>query len=406
MTHKYVQRPNELAFLKNNKDTNKLKVIYGVRRAGKSTIFSLFQHYLVQKGVAENQIISVNFDDFHYNELLDPYKLHQFILGKLIPNQPNYIFLDELQIVPDFDKLLDSLLYREDTDIYIAGSNEYFIQQLANSPIVGNFVKHNILPLSFESYHNWHQTNKQFFTKQQLFKRYTENSFPFTLFFENSSERIHYLEGIYSTVVLNDIVKRLSVQDVRVLERLIEALVSSIGSLVTINKLKNKLKQLNAPIANNTIDRYITGILESNIMYRARRYDIHSMKILSTQEKYYMVDVGLQYLVLNGQISNPGAIIENIVYLELLRRGYEVYVGKSNQYLVDFVAIDADSEFSYYQVAETMADEDKLKYELKCLQSIHDYYPKYLLTLDEVPNRTSYGGIKKLNLIDWLLGEE
>ena len=207
-------------------------------------------------------------------------------------------------------------------------------------------------------------------------------------------------------MVLNDIVKRLQVQDVRVLERLIEALVSSIGNLVTINKLKNKLKQLNTPIANNTIDRYITGILESNIMYRARRFDIPSMKILSTQEKYYMVDPGLQYLVLNGQVDNIQSIIENVVYLELLRRGFEVYIGKSNQYMVDFVAIDADYEYTYYQVVESTLDDKVLKGELKCLQSIHDYYPKYLITLDDVPQKTSYGGIKKMNLLDWLVNDD
>lgn len=406
MTHRYVARPNELSFLINNMNQPVIKVISGVRRSGKSTLLLLFQDYLIEQGVMPEQIISVNFDDFHFHDLLNPYELHQYLLKRIRSNQMNYLFLDEIHLVPDFEKLLDSLLYREDTDIYIVGSNEYFIKKLANSPLEGKYICHNMLPLSFKSYQNWHKLHKHFATQQHLFNRYCQNSFPFTLFFDTDFERVHYLEGIYSTVVLNDIVKRLQVQDVRVLERLIEALVSSIGNLVTINKLKNKLKQLNTPIANNTIDRYITGILESNIMYRARRFDIPSMKILSTQEKYYMVDPGLQYLVLNGQVDNIQSIIENVVYLELLRRGFEVYIGKSNQYMVDFVAIDADYEYTYYQVVESTLDDKVLKGELKCLQSIHDYYPKYLITLDDVPQKTSYGGIKKMNLLDWLVNDD
>lgn len=406
MTHRYVARPNELSFLIKNMNQPVIKVISGVRRSGKSTLLLLFQDYLIEQGVMPEQIISVNFDDFHFHDLLDPYELHQYLLKRIRPNQMNYLFLDEIQLVPGFEKLLDSLLYRADTDIYIVGSNEYFINQLVNSPLEGKYICSNMLPLSFKGYQNWHKLNKQFASQQQLFTRYCQNSFPFTLFFDTDSERVHYLEGIYSTVVLNDIVKRLQVQDVRVLERLLEALVSSIGNLVTINKLKNKLKQLNTPIANNTIDRYITGILESNIMYRARRFDIPSMKILSTQEKYYMVDPGLQYLVLNGQVDNIQSIIENVVYLELLRRGFDVYIGKSNQYMVDFVAIDADYEYTYYQVVASTLDEKVLKSELKCLQSIHDYYPKYLITLDDVPQKTSYGGIKKMNLLDWLVNDD
>lgn len=403
---RYVQRPNELAFLTKHMNQPIIKVIYGVRRAGKSTLFKLFKDYLLQNAIPEQQIVSINFDDFNFNDLIEPNKLHQYILSKLIPNQMNYILLDELQYVPEFERLLDSLLHRGNIDLYIAGSNEYFIEQLSESSLAGKYITQNILPLSFAEYVQWHQQNNHFFTERQLFSQYKKNSFPFTLFFDTDSERLHYLEGVYSTVVLNDIVKRLSVQDVRVLESLIEALVSSMGQLVTINKLKNKLKKLNTPIANNTIDRYISGILGSNIMYCARRFDIHSMKLLSTQEKYYMVDTGLQFLILSGQVDGKQSLIENIVYLELLRRGYDVYVGKSNKYMIDFVAVDSDYEYSYYQVCESVTDEAILKQELKSLQSIHDYYPKYLLTLDDVSKKTNYGGIKKMNLIDWLLKQE
>lgn len=403
MTHRFVQRSHALNFLNKYKQQPLIKVVSGIRRAGKTTLFLLFQDELLQQGVTQQQIISINFDDYKFRELSDPHQLHQYILSKLMVNQMNYIFLDEIQTVPHFEKLLDSLLYREEIDLYIASSNSSFITELEQSELSGRYIIQTMLPLSFNEYVHWHQQNNHFFTVKELFNQYLKNSFPFTVFFNSDQERLDYLEGVYSTVVLNDIVKRLSVQDVRVLERLIEALVLSIGNLVTINKLKNKLKQLNTPIANNTIDRYINGILDSNILYSARRFDIPSLQILKTQEKYYMVDVGLQQLVLNGQESDFESLLENIVYLELIRRGYQVYVGKSNQYKIDFVALDANQEYSYYQVAVSMADENVLKQELKCLQSIHDYYPKYLLSLDEASPKANYGGIKKLNLLDWLL---
>lgn len=403
MTHRFVQRPLALAFLNKHKHQPLIKVVSGIRRSGKTTLFRLFQDELLQQGVTQQQIISINFDDFSFRKMSDPHQLHHYILSKLTANQMNYLFIDEVQTVPHFEKLLDSLLYREDIDLYIGGSNSSLITELEQSMLVGRYITQTMLPLSFKEYVNWYQQNNHFFTRNELFNQYLKNSFPFTVFFNSDQERMDYLEGVYSTVVLNDIVKRLSVQDVRVLERLIEALVLSIGNLVTINKLKNKLKQLNTPIANNTIDRYINGILNSNVMYTARRFDIPSLKVLKTQEKYYMVDVGLQQLILNGQDSNFESVLENIVYLELIRRGYQVFIGKSNQYKIDFVALDANQEYSYYQVAVSMADETVLKKELKCLQSIHDYYPKYLLSLDEDSPKSNYGGIKKLNLLDWLL---
>lgn len=403
MTHRFVQRPQALAFLHQYKHQPMIKVVSGIRRSGKTTLFRLFHDELLQQGVTHQQIISINFDDFSFRKLSDPHQLHLYIQSKLAANQMNYLFIDEVQTVPHFDQLLDSLLYREDIDLYISGSNSSFLIDLEESMLVGRYVTLTMLPLSFKEYTNWYQQNNIFFTRSELFNQYLKNSFPFTVFFNSDQERMDYLEGVYSTVVLNDIVKRLSVQDVRVLERLIEALVLSIGNLVTINKLKNKLKQLNTPIANNTIDRYINGILNSNVMYTARRFDIPSLKVLKTQEKYYIVDVGLRGLILNGQESNFESVLENIVYLELIRRGYQVYIGKSNQHKVDFVALDTNQEYSYYQVAVSMTDEAVLKKELKCLQSIHDYYPKYLLSMDEVSSKSNYGGIKKLNLLDWLL---
>ena len=285
MTHRFVQRPLALAFLNKYKHQPLIKVVSGIRRSGKTTLFRLFQDELLQQGVTQQQIISINFDDFSFRKMSDPHQLHHYILSKLTANQMNYLFIDEVQTVPHFEKLLDSLLYREDIDLYIGGSNSSLITELEHSMLVGRYITQTMLPLSFKEYVNWYQQNNHFFTRNELFNQYLKNSFPFTVFFNSDQERMDYLEGVYSTVVLNDIVKRLSVQDVRVLERLIEALVLSIGNLVTINKLKNKLKQLNTPIANNTIDRYINGILNSNVMYTARRFDIPSLKVLKTQEK-------------------------------------------------------------------------------------------------------------------------
>lgn len=403
LEQKYVARDEYLNFLKRNRDKHIIKVVSGVRRSGKSTLFLLFRDYLKKTGVKDNQIINLNFEDMDFEDLLDPEKLYSYIKKKLLPDQMNYIFLDEIQHVHNFEKVADSLFIKDNVDLYITGSNAYFLSGEIATLLTGRYVQLNMLPLSFNEFVQWHKQNNKFTNDQDMFNQYLKSSFPYTLFTEIDQERIEYLQGIYSTIVLTDIVTRLNIKDVPVLERLIRTLFSNIGSQVTINKITNTLRSNGYKTSNKTIDRYLEGILDSLLMYEAKRYDIHDHDLLSSNSKYYVVDLGLRRLLLPDHQEDYGHIIENVVYLELLRRFPNVYVGQSGKYEVDFVALNGRNEARYFQVALTTLDENVLKRELRSLQRIGDSYPKYLLTLDTLNKDANYNGIQKMNIIDWLL---
>ncbi|WP_333603784.1 ATP-binding protein [Lactobacillus acetotolerans] len=403
LEQKYVARDEYLNFLKRNRDKHIIKVVSGVRRSGKSTLFLLFRDYLKKTGVKDNQIINLNFEDMDFEDLLDPEKLYSYIKKKLLPDQMNYIFLDEIQHVHNFEKVADSLFIKDNVDLYITGSNAYFLSGEIATLLTGRYVQLNMLPLSFNEFVQWHRQNNKFTNDQDMFNQYLKSSFPYTLFTETDQERIEYLQGIYSTIVLTDIVTRLNIKDVPVLERLIRTLFSNIGSQVTINKITNTLRSNGYKTSNKTIDRYLEGILDSLLMYEAKRYDIHGHDLLSSNSKYYVVDLGLRRLLLPDHQEGYGHIIENVVYLELLRRFPNVYVGQSGKYEVDFVALNGRNEAHYFQVALTTLDENVLKRELRSLQRIGDSYPKYLLTLDTLNKDANYNGIQKMNIIDWLL---
>lgn len=405
MNRKYIERTEYLDFLIRSMNKPIIKVVSGIRRAGKSTLFMLFRDYLSQNGVTNEQILTINFEAFENDELRDAKKLHDYVLAHLVPNQMNYIFLDEIQHVKDFERVVDSLYIRENVDLYITGSNAYFLSGELATLLSGRYIELKMLPLSFKEFVAWHKQNEIELSDTVLFNNYLKSAFPYTLFVDSEAERLDYLQGIFSTVVLNDIVKRLNVQEVRTLERLLETLFSSVGSPVTINKIKDTMVSKGLKITNNTVDKYLQGILDSMIMYEAKRYDIHGRKLLETQAKYYVSDIGLRSLVLRDHLEDFGHIIENIVYLELLRRGNKVYVGYSSKYEVDFVAINAKQEIEYYQVALSTLDEAVLARELRSLQMINDHYPKYLITMDEIVREANYEGIQKIHLLDWLLGE-
>lgn len=400
---KYVQREIYLDFFKRHQNKPIIKVVSGVRRSGKSTLFHLFKQYLLMSGVAEEQIISINFEDMQYDDLRNAKNLYTYLTDRVVPDRQTYIFLDEIQHVTAFERVVDSLFLNEQVDLYITGSNAYFLSGEIATLLSGRYVELKMLPLSFREFVNWNQQNSIDKTETDFFNDYLKSSFPYTLFTDNDQELFEYLEGVYSTVVLNDIVARLGIQDVRVLERVIETLFSTIGSLVTVNKLTNTLNSSGTKITNKTVERYLKGILDSLIMYQAKRYDIHGRALLDTQEKYYVVDSGLRRLLLRDHQEDYSHMIENIVYLELLRRQNKVYVGKNGNYEVDFVTINDKQERCYYQVALSTLDEKILARELRSLQAIDDHYPKYLLTLDSLNKTANYEGIQKLNIIDWLL---
>lgn len=401
---KYVNRPEYLDFLKRWQNRQIIKVVSGVRRAGKSTLFYLFRNYLKEhEEVKEEQFISINFENMKYDNLRNAQNLYDYLENKILPDQMNYIFLDEIQHVKEFERVVDSLFLKDNVDIYLTGSNAYFLSSEIATLLTGRYVELKILPLSFSEFVAWHKQNDKFTNNDDMFNKYLESSFPYTLFIDTPKERNEYLQGVYSTIVLTDIVSRLNIKDTPVLERVIQSLYSSIGSQVSINKITNTLKSAGYSSSNKTVDWYLGGILGSLLMYEAKRYDIHSRQLLKSQSKYYGVDIGIRNILLPDHQEDFGHIIENIVYLELLRRNKAVYVGDSSKYEVDFVGISDLNELSYYQVALTTMDEKVLKRELRSLEQIRDSYPKYLLTLDTINRTANYNGIQKLNLIDWLL---
>lgn len=399
----YVQRESYLSFLRRHKNKPVVKVVSGVRRSGKSILFKLFQEELVSNGINKKQIITLNFEDLRNEHLLNYKALYDYIIEHKCENQMTYVFLDEIQMIDQFEKVVDSLLLQEQIDIYITGSNAYFLSSELATLLTGRYVQLNMLPLSFKEFVMWQEQNQIIKSLPDYYEQYIKSSFPYTLRISEQLERFDYLQGLYSTVVLNDIVKRINVQDVSILERIIEVLFSSIGSLITINKLRNTLVSKGYKIAHQTIDRYISAILDSLIMYEAKRYNIKGKALLDKQSKYYCVDVGLRQLLLRDHQEDYGHILENIIFLELKRRGYSVYVGENNKYEVDFVAIAPDNSVSYYQVALTTLDEQTLNRELRSLESIDDQYPKYLLTLDQFNPTANYNGIQKLNALEWLV---
>lgn len=395
-----IERKEYLNTLIDFKDKHIIKVLTGIRRCGKSTLFILFQNYLLNNGVNREQIISINFEDIDYEELLDYKALYKYIKKRLIPSKMNYIFLDEIQNVPNYQKAVDSLFIKNNVDLYLTGSNAYLLSGEIATLLSGRYIEIQMLPLSFKEYVSY------FNDKTDLSRKYTDylinSSFPYTLELNGSKKNIReYLGGIYSTVVLKDIIARKNINDVFMLESIIRFMFDNIGNLCSIKKIADTMTSDGRKITSPTVENYLSALVDSYILYKVRRYDIKGKQYLKTGEKYYVVDIGLRYYLLGTKKVDMGHILENIIYLELLRRGYEIYIGKVGSTEVDFIAIN-DEGIEYYQVALTVHDEKTLERELYPLNSISDHNPKYLLTLDDDPP-TSHNGIKQLNAIDWLL---
>ena len=318
----------------------------------------------------------------------------------LTPDEMNYVFLDEVQMVPDFQRACDSLYILKNVDLYITGSNAGLLSGELATLLSGRYVEIKMLPLSFKEYISA-------VGESDLSRKYGDyllnSSFPYTLELNNRKDILAYLDGIYTSTVLKDIVKRKKIADVAVLESVIRFMFDNIGNLCSATKIANTLKSGGKGASVHTVDNYLTALCESFVLYKVGRYDIKGKQLLQTQEKYYLADIGLRYYLLGMKPADMGHILENIVYLELLRRGYELYVGRQDNGEVDFIAIN-DSGTEYYQVALTVRDENTLKRELTPLDSISDHNPKYLLTLDDDPP-TSHNGIKQLNALEWLLNK-
>ena len=409
-----IDRKEYLDFLVKSKDRQIIKVVSGVRRCGKSTLFEIYKDFLLENGVAKNQIISINFEDMDYEELTDYKKLYEYIKSKMIEDKRNYIFLDEIQHVDKFEKVVDSLFIKENTDLYITGSNAYFMSSELATLLSGRYIELKMLPLSFKEYYQAkleyekmeQKENRISKTLIQYYNEYIVNSsFPYTLQLDSNLKNIHeYLSGIYNSVLLKDIVARLKISDVMRLESVVKYIFDNIGNLTSLSKIANTLTSMGRKTDAKTIEKYIRGLIDSLLVYEVSRYNIKGKEFLSTLSKYYVADLGLRQMILGNRNIDMGHILENIIYLELIRRKGNVYVGQFDKNEIDFVVINSN-EIEYYQVALTVLDEYTLKRELDAFKNIKDNYPKYLITLDDVMVNTDYDGIKVVNALEWLLGE-
>lgn len=399
MDSKTIYREEYINKLKMYKDKRIIKVLTGIRRSGKSTILNEFKKQLIEEGVSEKNIISINFEDNNNKELLDEEKLHDFIINNTDKNCQNYIFLDEIQNVNKFQKCVDSLFLREYLDIYITGSNSYMLSGELATYLTGRYIQIHVLPLSFKEYVSYYGENDEL-------KKYNEYSmyggFPYLINLDNSSEKIEYLDSIYSTVIMKDVINRKKVNDIMILESICRFLFDNIGSSVSTKKISDTLASNGRKNSVHTIEEYLNSLLESYILYKVNRFDIKGKQLLKTQEKYYLSDLGLRtYLLGKNSNRDLGHILENIIFLELKRKGYRIFIGKNDVNEVDFV-VETNDDYMYVQVALSVRDEQTLKRELIPLETIPDHYKKYIITLDYDTN--NYNGIKQISAIDFLLG--
>ncbi len=399
-----IERKEDLDWLLRWREQSIIKVVSGVRRCGKSTLFEIYRDYLLKDGVDVGQIHALNFEDIALEHLTNYRTLYDHIIPLLMPDKMNYIFLDEIQHVAQFEKVVDSLFLKPNCDVYITGSNAYFMSGELATLLSGRYVELKMLPLSFKEFCSGLPEDAQRLSKAKKFNLYLEiGSFPYTAqFAERKREAKEYLRDIYHTVLLKDIVARLKIPDVNSLENVTKFLLHNIGSRVSPRKIADTLKSQGKGVDQKTVDKYIRGLTDSLMLYEASRYNIKGRQFLTTQSKYYTVDVGLRNMLVRGQESDTGHLLENIVFLELKRRGYNVYVGQLDDGEVDFVAPGTDS-IRYFQVAASTLDGETLKRELAPLKRITDNYPKILLTLDEVFGTADYEGILKKNVLEWLL---
>ncbi|MEG0823623.1 MAG: ATP-binding protein [Erysipelotrichaceae bacterium] len=392
-------RKEYLNDLINLKEKNLIKVITGIRRCGKSTLFQLYKDYLKNVGISDEQIIMVNLEEAEFRNINSHEQLYDHVLNKLLKDKMNYVFLDEVQQVTNFQKAVDWLYTEKNVDLYITGSNAFLLSGELATLLSGRYVEIKMLPLSFKEYVSYFQENHN---NAELYANYLQNSsFPGTLELNRNKDIKNYLEGIYDSIVLKDIIFRNKISDASLLQILIEFMFDNIGNMCSVTNIVNTLKTNGRKISIPTLDTYLIALCNSFILYKVGRYDVKGKQYLATGHKYYIADIGLRYYLLGSKQGDMGHTLENIVYLELLRRGYEVYIGKVERKEVDFIALNSKNT-EYYQVALSVIDEKTLSRELASLKAIKDHNPKYLLTMDYAPN-TSYDGIKQLNIIDWLL---
>ncbi|MBQ3142766.1 MAG: ATP-binding protein [Bacilli bacterium] len=393
-----IDRPNYLNDLISFKEKDLIKIVTGIRRCGKSTLFDLYIEYLISTGINKNQIIRMNLEEYEFNNIISYDDLYNYVNSKLVDDKMNYVFINEVQRITNFQKAVDSLYIKKNVDLYITGSNSKLLSGELATLLSGRYVEIKMLPLSFKEYISYTGEND---VQKKYVDYITKSSFPYTLKLESAKEIRMYLDGLFNTVIVNDISERKEISDIGMLKDVIKFMFDNVGNLCSSTSIANTMTSNGRKISVPTVEKYLEALVESFVLYKVSRYDIKGKNYLTTGSKYYLSDIGLRYYLLGSKNTDDGHILENIVYLELLRRGYEVYIGKNDDNEVDFVAVNERGE-EYYQVAYTVKEKKTLERELKPLNNINDHNPKFLLTTDYTPY-TSHNGIKQINVFDWLL---
>lgn len=400
MASQRITRREYLDKLVTFRDKQLIKVVTGVRRCGKSTLFAMFQDWLLANGIPASNIIAVNLEDFENAHLCEPAALHEYVVSRLAPTGMTYVFMDEVQQCAEFPRVVSSLMLRPNIDIYLTGSNATMLSGEIATLIAGRYVEIRMLPLSFREYVEGTGGGDL----ARMYRSYIEESaFPYTLALAGQPAAIRdYLDALFNTIVVKDIAMRRNIADIMQLQAITRFLFDNIGNIFSTKKIADTMTSAGRKMDVRTVEKYLSALTECFVAYPARRYNIKGKQYLKSQEKYYVVDMGLRAALLGARGTDVGHMLENVIYLELLRRGYEVGVGKLDALEVDFVAHDSNGRTTYIQVAASVRDSATLERELAPLRKISDHYPKLLLTLDEDP-AADYEGIARINALDWLM---
>ncbi len=387
------------------KDKPFIKVVTGIRRCGKSFLLDLFERYLLSQGIDAGNIIRINFESINFEDIADYKALYNEVKGRLNTSGKTYILLDEIQVVKDWEKAVNSFLVDFDVDIYITGSNAYLLSSELSTFLSGRYVEIKMLPLSFKEYLDFMELNDTADIDKAFENYLMYGGLPSITLLNNEPATIRpFLSGIYNTVIMKDVVSRNNIRDVALLEAVLRFVADNVGNPISTNKISNYLTSMGRKASADTIDNYLTMLEKAYIIYKASRYDLKGKLHLKTQEKYYIVDSGIRNELLDFRTGDYGHVLENVVYLELLRRGCRVYVGKVDNLEVDFVADGKDGRV-YYQVSASVLDDKTKERELRPFAKIKDHYEKVILTMDRTHIR-DFNGIKNVNIVDFLLDRD
>lgn len=399
-----IYRTEYMQRLKAFKDNKIIKVVTGLRRSGKSTLLEMFRDELLQSGVQPEQIQYINFELMKYDAVRNYKQLYNVVTEKALPDKKNYLFFDEIQQVSGWEKTVNSLSLEYDADIYVTGSNAYLLSSELATLISGRYVEIKMLPLSFKEYYGYYRDSGK--SREELFNNYLKyGGLPQLLSLPQDEQTIGtFLSSIYDTVILKDVLGRNKLRDIDLLKRVYAFVCGNVGSITSTNSMAKYIAneaKLDTNVRPATIGNILEMLEDAFIIYRADRYDVKGKEVLKSLEKYYLADTGLKNIIAGYNLENYGHSIENVVYLELLRRGYRVYVGKNAAKEIDFVAINKE-ETRYFQVTESLADKATQEREIAPFRSTHDFYEKTIITTDKT-YITNVNGIKIVNLIDFLL---